>query len=128
MVRNANVPDDDPISPQQGEGLLALSRYIRKIGLDIVLFTGYELKTLQRSIVDLASEIFAGRYVESKRDTYPTHRGSSNQKIIVKDESPKQFYSEEVRQVEIIISEDSETYLGFPQDFVNDDSEFSEGK
>jgi len=72
--------------------------------------------------------IFVGRYVESKRDTYLTHRDSSNQKIIVKDESPKQFYSEEVRQVEIIISEDYETYLGFPEDFVNDDSEFSEGK
>jgi len=108
---------------QQGEELLTLSECIRNIGLDIVLFTGYEMEELdsvQKSIADLASVIIAGRYVESKRDTYLTHRGSSNQKIIVKDESLKPFYSEEVRQVEIIIDEDSETYLGFPEDFLND--------
>ena len=108
---------------QQGEDLLILSKRIRDIGLDVVLFTGYqleELDSLQKSVADLASVIIAGRYVESKRDTYLTHRGSSNQKVIIKDESLKPFYSEEVRQVEIIIDEDSETYLGFPEDFIDD--------
>ncbi len=109
---------------QQGEDLLTLSALIRQTGLDIVLFTGYEpeeFDELQQSIADLASVVIAGRYVESERDTYLTHRGSSNQRVIVKDGTLKRFYSEEVRQVEVIITEDSETYLGFPEDFLNDD-------
>ena len=108
---------------QQGEELLILSKGIREIGLDIVLFTGYEpaeFDSLQKSIADLASVIIAGRYVESERNTYLAHRGSSNQKVIIKDESLKQFYSEEARQVEVIITEDSEIYLGFPEDFLNE--------
>ncbi len=116
---------------QQGSDLLTLSLRIRQLGLDIVLFTGYEMEELddlQKSIADLASVIIAGRYVESKRDTYLTHRGSSNQKIIVKDDSLRQFYSEEARQVEIIITEDSETYLGFPEDFLKEDSRSFEGE
>ena len=114
---------------QQGKELLTLSERIRKIGLDIVLFTGYEpeeFDDLQRSIADLASVIIAGRYVESKRDTYLTHRGSSNQKVIIKDESLRGFFSEEARQVEVIITEDSETYLGFPEDFLGDASSDSD--
>jgi anaerobic ribonucleoside-triphosphate reductase activating protein len=114
---------------QQGEELLTLSERIRKIGLDIVLFTGYEpeeFDDLQKSVADLASVIIAGRYVECMRDTYLTHRGSSNQKVIIKDESLRRFYSGEARQVEIIITEDSETYLGFPEDFLGDASSDSD--
>lgn len=114
---------------QQGEDLLILSKHIRELGLDIVLFTGYELEELnelQKSIVNLSSVIITGRYDESKRNTYLTHRGSSNQRIIIQDESLEQFYSGEARQVEIIITEDSETYLGFPEDFLNDNNQSKE--
>lgn len=114
---------------QQGNDLLILSEHVKDIGLDIVLFTGYELEELnniQNSIADLASVIISGRFIESERNTYLSHRGSSNQKIIVKDESLKEFYSEEVRQVEIIITEDSETYLGFPEDFINNNHDCSD--
>lgn len=106
---------------QQDDDIFELSTKITDAGLDIVLFTGYELEELndlQRQVADLATVIVCGRFDITKRDTYLVHRGSSNQRIIVKNESLKELYSEEMRQVEVIIDEDSTTYLGFPEDFL----------
>lgn len=105
----------------QGEDLLTLSNMIRKSGLDIVLFTGYELnelRGLKKEIADKAVVIIYGRYIEELRDTSLLLRGSSNQKILVQDTSLKEFYANECRQVEVEITEDSIKYLGFPEDFI----------
>ena len=107
---------------QQGEELLELSKKIVEAGLDIVLFTGYELNelnSLQKSIAEAAVVIISGMYVESLRDTGLLLRGSSNQKITVKEEELKKFYSEELRQVEIVISATEDKLLGFPEDFLD---------
>lgn len=106
---------------EQGKDLLVLSNKIRKADLDIILFTGYELKELRglkKRIADKAVVIIYGRYIEELRDTSLLLRGSSNQKILVKDTLLKEFYANECRQVEVEITEDSIKYLGFPEDFI----------
>lgn len=106
---------------EQGKDLLFLSNMIRKADLDIVLFTGYELEELRglmKKIADEAAVIIYGRYIEELRDTSLLLRGSSNQKILVRDTSLKEFYANECRQVEVEITEDSIKYLGFPEDFI----------
>ncbi len=104
-----------------GNDLLVLSREIIKTGKDIVLFTGYELQELspkQNEIVNLSSVVIAGRYIESLRDTNLLLRGSRNQKIINNDKRVQKYYQRECRQVEVIIEDDKDTYLGFPEDFI----------
>jgi anaerobic ribonucleoside-triphosphate reductase activating protein len=106
---------------EQGTDLLELSDHILETGLDIVLFTGYELhelNELQRDITEKAVVIIFGRYVESQRDTFLLHRGSRNQSLVIKDEKLCPHYNIESRQLEIEITEDREKYLGFPEDFV----------
>ena len=108
---------------EQGADLLTLSARIITAGLDIVLFTGYEtseFNTLQKQIADYAVVMISGRYVETKRDTFLVHRGSSNQTLTVKDEKLSPFYTDERRQVEIEITADGDKYLGFPQDFIGE--------
>ena len=106
---------------EQGKDLLVLSNMIRKADLDIVLFTGYELKELRglkKKIADKAVVIIYGRYIEELRDTSLLLRGSSNQKILVRDKALKEFYAKECRQVEVEITGDCIKYLGFPEDFI----------
>jgi len=106
---------------EQGELLLSLSQKIIDSGKDIVLFTGYELNELndvQKKIADKAVVIISGRYDKTKRDTFLRHRGSGNQTVIVKNESLKQYYFEECRQVEVEITDNGEKYLGFSEDFL----------
>ena len=106
---------------QQGRELLILSEKIRILGLDIVLFTGYEeheFSDVQIVVAECASVLIVGRYMESQRDTTLLLRGSRNQKIIVKDKSLLPFYTQECRQVEIWIDRDTDKFLGFPEDFL----------
>lgn len=101
--------------------LLDLIKAIKKGMLDVVLFTGYEREELQGwqgKVFDLADVVICGRYIEGLRDTTLLLRGSSNQQIIVRNEELKGFYSQEARQVEIIISDTETVYLGFPEDFI----------
>lgn len=107
---------------EQGELLLLLSQQIIDNGKDIVIFTGYEITELddiQKKIADKAVVIISGRYDKTKRDTFLRHRGSGNQTVIVKNESLKQYYFEECRQVEVEITDNGEKYLGFSEDFLD---------
>lgn len=104
---------------QQGIELSILSKKVVDIGLDIVLFTGYELSELnqeQQNVVDMATVTITGRYDSTKRDTGLLLRGSSNQKIEVREEKLNEYYSNEFKQIEIEISETENKYLGFPED------------
>ncbi len=106
---------------EQGQDLLILSKEIIKLGLDIVLFTGYELdeiNELQKQIVDMSVVLITGRYDENLRNTNFLLRGSENQQLIVKNAALEKYYSTEQKQVEVEITEDGEKYLGFPEDFV----------
>lgn len=106
---------------EQGIELLKLTKWIVKQDLDIVLFTGYELEELngaKRNIFDLSSVAVVGRFDITKRDTNLLLRGSLNQKIIIHNDNIKKYYQFEYKQVEIIINENENKYLGFLEDFV----------
>ena len=105
----------------QGEELLELSRRLVDAGLDIVLFTGYEPEELsgwQTEVYELCSVAICGRFILSERDTGLLLRGSRNQRLIVREQALWPYYSDEARQVDVIITPDSTTFLGFPEDFL----------
>ena len=105
----------------QDEDLLEFVECVISNKLDIVLFTGYESEELQgwkRKVFDQSQVVVCGRYDRNLRNTNLLLRGSSNQRIIIKDDALKAYYSQEVRQVEVIITEDATTFLGFPEDFI----------
>lgn len=107
----------------QDYDILSLTQRIVDVGLDLILFTGYDLQELsgyQKKVADIAVVIISGRFDESKRNTYLLHRGSSNQIILVKDASLLSEYELEARQVEVIITPECDTFLGFPEDILND--------
>lgn len=105
----------------QDEDLLEFVESVISNGLDIVLFTGYEPEELQgwkKKVFDVSQVVVCGRYDQNLRDTNLLLRGSSNQRIIIKDDDLKIYYSQEARQVEVTITEDEMTFLGFPEDFI----------
>jgi hypothetical protein len=111
---------------EHGADLLTLSEGIIASGLDIVLFTGYEpseFNEIQKQISNHAVVVISGRYDATQRDTFLSHRGSSNQTVAVKNEKLKPFYSKECRQVEIEITAEGEKYLGFPEDFIKNSTD-----
>jgi anaerobic ribonucleoside-triphosphate reductase activating protein len=105
----------------QDEDLSEFVESIISVGLDIVLFTGYEPEELQgwkKKVFDVSQVVVCGRYDKNLHDTNLLLRGSSNQRIIIKDDDLKIYYSQEARQVEVTITEDGMTFLGFPEDFI----------
>ena len=66
----------------------------------------------------MSAVVISGRYIKELRDTNLLLRGSSNQIITVNDERVRGHYLQECRQVEVIITEDEDKYLGFPEDFI----------
>ncbi len=106
---------------EQGDDLILLSKEVIKSGKDIVLFTGYDLEELnepQKKIVEMSTVIITGRYIEAFKNTNLLLRGSSNQKIIVRDRKYNHYYQNECKQVEIIVDDEKEIYMGFPDDFI----------
>ena len=104
---------------QQHAELLVLTKTIISFGLDIVLFTGYELEELndwQMQIVNLSAAVICGRYKEELRDTGLLLRGSNNQRLILN--IPNDYYNRELRQVEVEITAEEDKFLGFPEDFL----------
>lgn len=100
---------------------MRFTKAVLKQGLDLVLFTGYELNELnvwQHKIVALSAAVICGRYISALRDTCLLLRGSGNQQIIVNDKALLNYYSEERRQVEVEITAEEDKFLGFPEDFI----------
>lgn len=123
-IKNENITGVTLIGGEpldQSEELLAFVKSVIAKSLDVVLFTGYEPEELsgwQKEVFDLSEVIICGRYKKNLRDTNLMLRGSSNQRIIVKDANLKKYYIQEARQVEVTITEDDITFLGFPEDFL----------
>ena len=69
---------------QAGE-LLELVKITNEAGLSTFLFTGYEIEELstsaQKQLLGMADIVVSGRYIEAKRASSLTWRGSSNQKV-----------------------------------------------
>ena len=107
---------------QNAEELYDFTRAVVDLGLDVVLFTGYEQSELTGTralIAELASVVIFGRYVEAQRDTGLLLRGSRNQSLTVRRRELMPYYAEEQRQVEITLTDTETLFLGFPEDFID---------
>ena len=123
-ISNSNITGVTLIGGEpldQSEELLAFVKSVIEKSLDVVLFTGYEPEELsgwRKEVFDLSEVVICGRYNKNLRNTNLMLRGSSNQRIIVKDDNLKKYYIQEARQVEVTITEDEIKFLGFPEDFL----------
>jgi anaerobic ribonucleoside-triphosphate reductase activating protein len=75
-------------------------------GLDIVLYTGYELDELseiQQACVRLADLVIHGRYIDELRNEHLLWRGSTNQEILINNPKYEGLEIIERRQMEIHI-------------------------
>lgn len=77
---------------EQAEALIALGKEIKKMGLDIVTYTGYifeellalgQIKTVYEELLGLTDILIDGPYIHEYRDLDLPFRGSTNQRIIL---------------------------------------------
>ena len=66
----------------QKEALMELLKELKERGLEIALYTGYELDEIPESILSQLDYIKVGSYVDSLRTTVAPYVGSTNQKFI----------------------------------------------
>ena len=99
----------------------AVSQFISQVqghGLDIVLYTGYELHELsniQQMCVSAADITIHGRYVHDLRSEQLLWRGSTNQQILVQNPKYSALDLTEKRQMEIHINEGGGVkVIGYP--------------
>ena len=86
---NVTYSGGDPLF-QNLEDLVILSKRIHSIGLNIWLYTGFTMHELKKDIIynDILENIDVivdGPFIEEKKDTMLQFRGSSNQRIIKKE-------------------------------------------
>lgn len=111
---------------QQAEPVLTLIEGAGKLGLTVMLYTGYEFHEMNEVMQAcyFASDIaITGRYIAEQRDLGLLWRGSSNQLI----ESPTGRYADleitEAQEVEVLIDHESGqvTMLGYPDEQILSD-------
>jgi anaerobic ribonucleoside-triphosphate reductase activating protein len=107
----------------QSEALLQLALTIKKQGLTLMLYTGYENNEIvddySKQLVAISDIVVMGRYKEELRSTHLKWRGSTNQSILFHNEKYQHLYEkqEEENQVEIHIFEKGDiVILGYPSD------------
>ncbi len=75
----------------QAEALVDLAREVKKMGLDIITYTGYSFEELLkeqdkrkgwRELLSLTDLLVDGRFILDQRNLLLTFRGSENQRII----------------------------------------------
>jgi anaerobic ribonucleoside-triphosphate reductase activating protein len=104
----------------QAEETLRLIEHCHSKGLDIMVYTGYEMDELKESklkCVETADIVIIGRYVDSLRSEELLWRGSTNQKIIWNSTIPPEIDLSERRQTEIHFdSKGKVKILGYPSE------------
>lgn len=104
---------------EQPEATLILIQSVKRIGLTVMLYTGYEeneMTDLQLECIYASDIVIMGRYVASMRDTTLRWRGSSNQEIKILSEAYKDIEIEEKEEVEITIDTNGAISMaGYPQ-------------
>lgn len=103
----------------QASALTTLAKELKKHSLGIMVYTGYELKELQRTkyncLLRETDLLVAGRYQEKLRNTSLLWRGSENQNLHFLTERYLNYEVQEVNQVEIEIDENGNLHIaGFP--------------
>lgn len=94
VIDGFTITGGDPF--EQPEDLQQLLTYARTVSTDILVYTGYDYSYLQKNhsnILELITVLIDGRYIEEKNDN-SFLIGSSNQNIIILDESYKNKYEQ----------------------------------
>jgi len=103
---------------EQAEAVHELIMRVKKVGLSVFLYSGFErdeLDEIQQACVNESDIVVLGRYVEEKRDVNLRWRGSSNQILEFPTERYRGIQFEERGECEVIIEEDgSIRVLGYP--------------
>lgn len=105
----------------QARALADLARRVRKAGLSVCVFTGFELDELrsedQRSLLAQTDILIPGRYDQARRSIDLPWRGSSNQSVVFLSSRYGPPSLENAAAAEIHISRDGEvTMTGFPDE------------
>lgn len=92
----------------QTKELAELVVFLREYTTDLLVFTGYERRTLlarkqeaeqTRYVLEHIAVLVDGKYIEEKNEGHPL-RGSSNQKLYYRDETVKQQYEQYIQEQE----------------------------
>lgn len=84
------ISGGDPM--YQPADLRKLTKMLKTISDDILVYTGYQIEALPPALLENISVLIDGRYVESQNDN-SLLRGSSNQRIHILDETKAELYS-----------------------------------
>ncbi len=104
---------------QQLDGIAELIKYVKQLGLTVMLYTGFEkaeFNDLMWQCFNSSDLVIAGRYRDELRDVGLVWRGSTNQIL----ESPTGYYDvtkfEESQEIEVHIDHETNevTLTGYP--------------
>ena len=102
----------------QAPAVINFIKEVQAMGLDIVLYTGYELHELssvQEICVRMSDIVIHGRYVHELRSETLRWRGSTNQEILIQNEKYSGIDLTEKRQMEIRLDELGQiNVIGYP--------------
>ena len=106
--------------------LVKLVMEIKKLGLSVVLFTGFEFSELasehEIKLWEMSDIVICGRYEENRRNIYLQWRGSENQEVIFNTKVYEKYSLVEGNYCEINIDKNGElTISGFPDNFIEKD-------
>jgi len=79
-MRRITISGGEPLL--QMDGLVELTRQLKRKGYDIAVYTGNCLRDVPRKLLELIDYIKVGDYQQSKRTTVKPYVGSSNQEFI----------------------------------------------
>jgi anaerobic ribonucleoside-triphosphate reductase activating protein len=119
-IRGVTILGGEPLD--QSEALLILGRQIKTMGLDLMVYTGYELGDVQdpeaRALLEISDIVVSGPYDETKRDVSHRWKGSANQTIIFQNcRAGTSMPDEESSEAELHVSADGTMrLLGYPDE------------
>lgn len=107
---------------QQPHNSLWLLERVRALGLDTVVYSGYEPAEIQADairckVLDHCDILIAGRYDQRQRNLHLQWRGSENQQLLFPSGKYEASLLSDANEVELIINEQGAiTLLGYPTD------------
>ena len=115
----------------QAPAVLGFVEVAHKAGLDVLLYTGYELNELsgiQQRCIEMADIVIHGRYVHELRSEQLLWRGSTNQEILINSPKYQDLELKEHRQMEVHIDEFGRVkVVGYPPESLIDSIESFNG-
>ncbi len=108
----------------QAKPIKRLIEKVKKGGLSVVLYTGYEKNQIvdedAKAAFEMADIVIAGPYIEEKRNLFLRWRGSENQKLIFHNHMYEKLYggdnSENVVEIHIDEKSGEIVVVGFPDE------------